>query len=164
MAIDRRAWRFVLVVTAAGAAAALFYRDAIVGPLVAPLERLTAAVTSGLLRAVGVEAVRAGRVVYDARTFGFEISLGCTGLVPAAMLATAIAAYPATARHRLYGILVGVPLLLLVNLARLVHLFIVGSRWPGWFDIMHRVIWEAVMVLAVIGCWLFWARTRRLDG
>lgn len=157
MPVAPRGWHFLLVVSAAGAAAALFYREAVGGPFVAPLERLTAAVTSGLLRAGGVETVRAGTVVYDARTFGFEISLGCTGLVPAAMFATAIAAYPATARHRLHGILVGVPLLLLVNLARLVHLFIVGIRWPSWFAVMHHVIWESAMVLAVIGFWSAWA-------
>jgi hypothetical protein len=45
----------------------------------------------------------------------------------------------------------------LLNLARLVHLFVIGVRQPAWFDLAHEVIWESVMALSVLVAWLGWA-------
>ena len=142
--------------TAVGGAVAVIYRGSVVGPAVFPLQLLTARVTLGSLHLLGLEAVRLGPVVYHPAGFGYEISLGCTGIVPAVMLTTGVLAYRARAAKKLVGVLLGVPAILLLNLVRLVNLYVVGIGWPSAFDVMHRFVWEVVVILSVLALWLAW--------
>jgi exosortase H (IPTLxxWG-CTERM-specific) len=153
-----RRLRFALIVAGAGLACWAGYRDAVVGPLVRPLEALAARVTAGLVHGVGVQALRAGTVVYHPGGFAFQISRGCLGVVPLALLATGILAYPAAGRKKVWGLLAGLPALAALNLLRLAQLFITGVRWPGAFDVGHEVVWQAIVVLATLGIWLAWVR------
>jgi exosortase H (IPTLxxWG-CTERM-specific) len=153
-----RRLRFALTLAGAGVACWAGYRDAVVGPLVGPLEALAARVTAALAHAAGTEALRAGTVVYHPGGFAFQISRGCLGLVPLALLATGIVAYPASRRRKLWGLAVGLPALAALNLLRLVQLFITGVRWPGAFDLDHDVVWQVIVVLATLGIWLAWLR------
>ena len=153
-----RRLRFALILAGAGLACWAGYRDAVVGPLVRPLEALAARVTTGLVHALGIEAVLSGAVVYHPSGFAFQISRGCLGLVPLALLATGIVAYPAPGRKKLWGLLAGLPALAALNLLRLVQLFITGVRWPGAFDAAHEVVWQAIVVVATLGIWLAWVR------
>ena len=153
-----RRLRFALIVAAVGLAAWVGYRDTIVGPLVRPIEVLTARLTAALVHTLGMEAVRAGTVVYHPDGFAFQISRGCTGLVPLALLAAGILAYPAARRMKVWGLLAGAPLLIALNLLRLVQLFIAGVRWPRSFDVAHEVVWQVVVALSVLGIWLAWVR------
>ena len=149
-------WRSLVIVAAAGLAAWVLYRETIVGPVVLPLQVLTARVTLASVHLIGLEGARLGIVVYHPRGFGYEISHGCTGLVPVALLATGIIAYRASVAKKIVGVLVGAPALLLLNLVRLVHLYVVGVRRPGWFAPLHEWVWELVVVLAAVGLWVAW--------
>jgi exosortase H (IPTLxxWG-CTERM-specific) len=153
-----RRLRFALIVAGAGLACWAGYRDAIVGPLVRPLEALAAGATAGLVHVLGVEAIRLGTVVYHPGGFAFQVSRGCLGLVPLALLATGIVAYPAPGRKKLWGLLAGLPALAALNLLRLTQLFVTGVRWPGAFDVAHEVVWQVIVVLATLGIWLGWVR------
>src|SRR6266571_637002 len=133
--------RFWLVPTAVGVAAAMLYRGEVIGQTMLPLQVLTARVTQALLHALGFESMRLGPVLYHSSGFGYEISHGCTGVVPAAMLAAGIVAYAAPLRKKISGVLLGVPMLLFVNLVRLVHLYVIGLLWPRWFNVAHEVVW-----------------------
>jgi exosortase/archaeosortase family protein len=125
------------------------------------LDRTTAASTAAVVRLCGTPAVQEGPVLRHPQGFAVEVYYRCTGLLPALFVAVAILAFPAPWGVRWKGVLVGVPLLLGLNLARLVVLFVVGVHWPGWFDIAHRVIAETLMALAVFGFWLAWLRWAR---
>jgi len=149
-------WRFLLIVTAVGVAAWALYREAIVGPVVLPLQVLTAQLTLASVHLLGLEGARLGTVVYHPEGFGYEISHGCTGLVPVALLATGILAYRASVAEKIVGVLVGAPALLLLNLVRLVHLYVVGVRRPYWFAPLHQWVWELAVVLATAGLWVAW--------
>jgi len=153
-----RRFRFALILVLAGLACWAGYRDAVVGPLVQPLEVLAARVTAGLVHALGTEAVLAGTVVYHPGGFAFQISRGCLGLVPLALLAAGIVACPAPGRKKLWGLLAGLPALAALNLLRLAQLFITGVRWPGAFDVAHEVVWQVIVVVATLGIWLVWVR------
>jgi exosortase H (IPTLxxWG-CTERM-specific) len=150
--------RFTLIVAGASLACWAGYRDEVVGPLVRPLETLAARLTAGLVHALGTEALLAGTVVYHPAGFAFQVSRGCLGIVPLALLATGIAAYPAPGRRKLWGLLWGLPALAVLNLVRLAQLFVTGVRWPGAFDVAHEVVWQAIVVLATLGIWLAWVR------
>jgi len=130
-----------------------------VGPvrLLDSLAGWVASLTQAGLHGIGIAAQRAGTLLYVPGGFAYEINIGCTGLLPAAVLAVAILAAPETRSAKGRGLLVGVPLLLTVNLLRLVHLFYIGIHAPGRFVVAHALLWEATLVLFTFATWLVWS-------
>jgi exosortase/archaeosortase family protein len=126
--------------------------------LLDPLAGLVASVTQGVLHAIGIAAGRAGTVLFVPGGFAYDITLGCTGLLPAAVLAVAILASPAAWGAKRRGLLVGIPLVLAVNLLRLVHLFYLGIHAPRHFVLAHTLLWEGTMVLFTFVTWALWTR------
>jgi exosortase H (IPTLxxWG-CTERM-specific) len=149
--------RYALLLAAVAALLWLAFRDEVMGAVLQPLRALIAQVTLGLIHGVGMQATREASAIYHPGGFAYEISRGCTGFVPAAMLGVSIAAYPAERRHKGVGLALGIPVLLGINLVRLVHLFYLGVHQSEWFHAAHTVVWEGLIILAVVGLWLGWA-------
>lgn len=126
--------------------------------LLDPLAGLVASLTQAVLHGIGIAAERAGTVLFVPGGFAYDITIGCTGLLPAAVLVVAILASPATLGSKQRGLVVGVPLLLTVNLLRLVHLFYLGIHAPHHFVLAHTLLWEGTMVLFTFVTWLLWTR------
>lgn len=146
--------RFGLVLGAFGAAVSWSYRHPRLYGLLAPVESWTTDATCWLLAWSGIEVERAGTVLSHPGGFSCDIGYRCTGVVVAAFLIAGLLALPLGWRSRARGVAVGVPLVLAVNLARLVSLYFVGVHWPEAFDFAHLVAWEAAMVLAILGVWI----------
>jgi len=119
---------------------------------------LVASLTQGLLHGAGVAAERAGTVLYVPGGFRYDITIGCTGLLPAVVLTVAILASPGSTAAKRRGLAVGLPLVLAVNLLRLVHLFWIGTHAPRSFDLAHTYLWEAALVSCTFVIWLAWSR------
>ena len=126
--------------------------------LLDPLAGLVASLTRAVLHGIGIAAQRLGTVLYVPGGFAYDITIGCTGLLPAAVLAVAILASPGTRGAKQRGLAVGVPLVLAVNLLRLVHLFYLGIHAPRHFVLAHTLLWEGTMVLFTFATWLVWTR------
>ena len=137
-----------------------------VGRWLEPFAEQLASLVQVAMGWTGIDTLRHGAFLYAPGAFAYEIGIGCTGLLPAAVVATAILATPRTAARRAWGIAALVPVVLLVNLVRLAHLFYIGVRAPGAFEQAHLVWWEAGLVAVVavaFALWLAWSRvaTRR---
>lgn len=159
--------RFALVMVGFAGAVLLTYREDVLGALLAPVTMWTAQATLALLHWFGMEATRTANVISHPNGFAYEIYYRCTGFLPVAFLATAILAYPGPLRRKIIGLAVGVPVLIALNLTRLVHLFYLGVRHPAAFDLAHSVLWEGLLILAILGLWLGWTRwltSARLAG
>lgn len=128
------------------------------GHALAPVSESLAFLVQALLQAAGSEVARHGALLYVPGTFAYEIVIGCSGLLPAGVITTAILASPGTSTAKVWGVLVGVPAVLLVNLLRLAHLFHVGVTAPGRFALAHEVLWEALLVAFVLALWWSWSR------
>jgi exosortase/archaeosortase family protein len=135
----------------------LLYREEYVGPSLAPLTLWTAKVTVLLLHWLGVEAVQAATVISHTEGFAYEVAYICVGVLPVAFFSAAVLAYPAALVHRLVGVTIGLPALLVLNFSRLVHLFYVGVHDRADFELWHADLWPTIMRLSVIGLWLAWA-------
>jgi len=155
---SRPAGRFIMKVSAFMLVFALVYRDDLLGRLLGPWEELTARMTLALLHALKVEAVRFGSQIHHPGGFGFEIYYRCTAVLAVALLTALIAATPASMRSRMIGLSLGAPMLVGLNLVRLVQLFHAGVFYPGLFDLAHGLLWEIVFILATLGSWWMWAR------
>lgn len=150
--------RFALVMVGFAGAVLLTYREAVLGALLAPVTMWTAQATLALLHWLGMEATRTATVISHPNGFAYEIYYRCTGFLPVGFLATAILAYPGPLRRKIIGLVVGVPVLIALNLTRLVHLFYLGVYHPAAFDLGHSVLWEGLLILAILGLWLGWTR------
>lgn len=144
-------WLAIIVLARAGVGAP--------ARLLTPVAAAVAAVVQTLLGWIGIHTVRAGSQLYVPGSFGYEVGIGCTGLLPVAVLVVAVLTTPATRVERRRGLVIGVPLVLLVNLVRLVHLFYLGMYAPWLFAPAHEAVWEAVMVLVTFGIWATWLRS-----
>jgi exosortase/archaeosortase family protein len=144
------AWLLVIALAMSGAAAPLV--------ALAPLTGLVASLVQALLHPLGIDAARAGGSLYVPGAFGYEITVGCTGVVAGAVLIVAILASPGARAAKAWGLLLGVPLVLAVNLLRLVHLFYIGMHAPGRFALAHSILWEGAVVLITFTTWLAWTR------
>lgn len=144
------AWLVVIVLARALQDRPVRILDAVAG--------LVASLTQAGLNVLGVAARRMGTVLYVPGGFSYDLTIGCTGLLPAAVLTVAIMATPGSRATKRRGLAVGLPLVLTINLLRLVHLFWIGAHTPRYFPLAHTVLWEATLVLWTFAIWLVWTR------
>jgi exosortase/archaeosortase family protein len=142
------AWIAVIVVARAGVAAP--------DGLLAPLTSLVAAVVQQLLAWGGIATLRHDALLYQPGGFAYEVVAGCTGILPAAVLTIAVLASPAHRSAKRRGLAVTIPVILAVNLLRLVHLFYLGVYAPRQFPLAHVYLWEAALVLVTLVLWQGW--------
>ena len=127
------------------------------GPAFEGLAVLVASQVKLMLVWLGIPVSQYGASLYIPGGFGYVVAIGCTGVVPAAVLAIAVLAAPAAAVTRALGLVVAVPLVLLLNLLRLVHLFYLGVHHPRGFALAHEVLWECALVVCTVGIgWGWW--------
>jgi len=117
---------------------------------------LNADLTASVLRWLGVAITVDGTLV-SSSVFAMRIGHECTSIVPMVLLICAAIAYPSRIKQKLFCIALGLPVLFILNLIRTVSLYYVGVHIIDYFDMMHYVIWQSVMILAVLAIWLFWA-------
>lgn len=153
--------RFPAVMLLYGALMFVVYRDAVAGPLLAPLAVLTARMTAAALRLFGIDALREDAFLSHPEGFAYEVAYTCTGFVPALTFTVCLLASSASIKAKCAGIALGIPILLAVNLVRLVHLFYLGVYFPGAFRFAHEVGWEILLAVAVVGSWMIWLRRVR---
>jgi exosortase/archaeosortase family protein len=119
-------------------------------------------VSTGIARAFDPEAMTHGAQV-GSGFFVVDIAPECDAIQLGAMLAAAIVAFPVGRSSRLLGLAVCLPLLQLVNFARIVSLYYIGGKHPRHFDAAHEVWWPALLIGFTVSVWIGWARiaTRR---
>jgi len=154
----RSSSRFALAVSFFVVALVAAYRHPVIFEPIGPAEHATAAAVAAVVRAVGVEVARTGNLLVHPSGFGFEVYHRCTGLVHSVLLVVGLLALPGRRRAKAIGIIAGVLLVLAANLARLVTLYLVAVHAPEALDFLHAVVWEALMLIVVLGCWTGWLR------
>jgi exosortase/archaeosortase family protein len=120
--------------------------------------QVTADLTAMGLSALGISHFQHGTVLFQPDGFAYEIYYRCIGCVPVIVLATGIFAWPASSGDRLLGLGAGIPLLLGLNIARLLHLYYIGVNHAEYFWLAHRVVWEAALLLTTLLFWALWVR------
>ena len=125
--------------------------------LVEPFTGQIAKASGVALRAIGQEVTRSGTMLRSPR-FAVNIRNGCNGVEAMVILLAAIVAFPASWRARLAGLAVGAVAIQVVNLVRVVALFLTGAYLPRFFDTSHTVVWQSLVILAAVLIWILWAR------
>lgn len=132
------------------------YRDEVLGPILTPVATATARLVLAALGLIGIDASREGAAIAHPNGFAYEIAYTCTGFLPVSTFIVCILAYPGTWCAKGIGVALGVPVLLAVNMLRLVDLFYIGVHFPHVFAWAHEVLWQALQVVEFIALWLGW--------
>ncbi len=123
------------------------------------IEPFTAGIASAsrvALDGLGQHVTQNGTILRNAR-FAVNIRNGCNGVEAMLIFLAAVLAFPASWKSRLAGLGLGILAIQLVNLIRVVALFLTGVYFPRIFDTSHTVIWQTIVILFGVLLWIFWA-------
>jgi exosortase/archaeosortase family protein len=146
-----RVW-LVFVAVLGGQLAVFAWGESTIGPWA---NRWTAWMGGLVLRGCGVEAWVEDDIVYNSLS-PYRVIWECTGLTAIALFIAAVAAYPSRWRAKLWGLVLGIPLLLAINQLRLVTLVAIDHWWPSIAETAHVVVWQSLFILLTVVLWLVW--------
>ena len=120
----------------------------------------TTSASAGVLNFFGYDEVTAvgTDLVGSVGTVGsISVARGCDAVAPTALFVSAVLASPASIGSKLLAVICGTLILMVVNLVRIVTLFLTAVYWPKIFDAMHLDVWQAVFIFLAILLWALWA-------
>ena len=126
--------------------------DAVIVPFTGAIARVSASI----LNALGEQVTVLGTEIRSSR-FAVAIENGCNGVETALLFGAAVLAFPAPWKRRLLGLLLGFVAIQIINLVRVVSLFLVGVHWPAMFGTSHTILWQSIVVLCGVLLFLLWA-------
>ncbi|HVR28629.1 MAG TPA: exosortase H [Thermoanaerobaculia bacterium] len=127
--------------------------DHVIVPFTAGVARTSAVV----LRVIGQPIRIEGTRVYG-EEFAVDIENGCNGVEALIIFLSATLSFPAPWPARLAGLAIGMVGIQIVNLIRVVALFLTGVHFPVFFDNSHTVVWQTIVILFAVLLWIFWAQ------
>lgn len=122
---------------------------------IVPFSRAIAVVSGALLNAMGQHVTVSG-VILTAGSNAVSIQNGCNGVEAVVFLVAAILAFPATWRQRAAGLVAAIALIQILNLVRVVTLFLINRYKPDLFELFHLAIWQTVIGGAAIALFYVW--------
>jgi exosortase H (IPTLxxWG-CTERM-specific) len=122
-----------------------------------PLNRVTARMVGALPGFFAGPLAVSGPFV-TVGNFTVRIIPECTPLFVLILYVSFVLAYPASWKQRGWGLLLGIPSLVLGNLLRLAFLLFLGIRFPGLFEPGHVYLGQFIMILLVCLVSVSWVR------
>lgn len=155
--LDRRQVVFLVVfVVLLGGGFTLLSLNAVDRVFVVPFTALVAKVSGWLLDVIGQDVTMRGTQIVSPR-FAVDIKNGCNGLETVVVFGSAVLAFPAAWRTKLFGLVGGIAAIQVINLVRVVALFLTGAYFPSFFDSSHTVVWQSIVVACGVLLFLVWA-------
>lgn len=119
-------------------------------------QHLNAALSGVILSFLGHDIRVVGDTI-SSPAFSVNIRHGCDAVEPTALFVCAVVAFPAPFFRKIPGVIAGVLFLAIVNILRIVSLFLIGVYFPKAFHTMHVDVWQAFFILFAIVSWVVWA-------
>ena len=116
-----------------------------------------AGISAFALTGLGVPITLDGATI-DAGGFLAIVSAECTAVDILLVFGAAVLVWPASLRAKSLALLIFVPILVALNLVRVISLLLTGIGYPEHFDTAHMKIWQPAMLLAAMAMWLLWQR------
>jgi exosortase H (IPTLxxWG-CTERM-specific) len=123
--------------------------------VIVPFSRAIAVASAAILNAFGQHVTVSG-VVLTAGSDAVSIQNGCNGIEAVVFLLAAILAFPATWRQRAVGLVAAVATIQILNLVRVVTLFLINKYKPNLFELFHLAVWQTVIGGAAIALFYVW--------
>ena len=114
-----------------------------------------AKLTAWLLNLSGMK-VNASGVSVSGHGFGVDIKYGCNGIYEIIVFVAALIAYPLRIKDKIFGILIGIVSISILNILRVIILFLSGIYFPGVFKAIHENIAQNIFIFIMVILWIYW--------
>jgi exosortase H (IPTLxxWG-CTERM-specific) len=121
--------------------------------------RFDARLASTVLNWFGQRAHNSGDTISSSR-FAVTVLSECSADEFVIFLWAGLLAFPTTVRRKAVGLVLGTLCIQIVNLARIVTLFLVGAYRPNIFATVHEELWPGLFIIATVlfvAGWAMWA-------
>lgn len=123
--------------------------------LFTPLLNVYARLSGGLLALFGFANTVTADLI-SSPVFSVSVKKGCDAAEPMAIFVAGIVAFPALIKRKLIGLGIGLAILFVLNIIRIVTLYIAGIYYPGFFEVMHLAVWQVAFILVAVLLWFLW--------
>jgi exosortase/archaeosortase family protein len=110
---------------------------------------------NAILRALG-QATHVSEVTIQSPLFSMRIQRGCDAVEPTWLVCAAMLSFPAPFIHKIRGMLAAIVLLQVMNLVRIITLYLIAIRFPGLFNSAHEELWPTVFIIVAIAFFVGW--------
>lgn len=123
--------------------------------IIKPYTVLLAKAVAVIINLFGAAAIATDAVVQSPK-FTLSIAMGCDGVEATCLFLAGVLAFPTSWRARLVGLAVGVPLIQLINVARLVGLYYAGIFLPSVIEEVHIYVAQAIVIFLSTAILIYW--------
>ena len=115
----------------------------------------TAHAVSAILNATGIQNTVDYNTIH-LRNNTWKVTPECTAVNAEFLFISFLLAYSSTFKSKALGLVSGIPLILAVNVVRLVALGWVTEYWPDQASLFHDYIWEVIFMFFIVALWFIW--------
>jgi len=119
--------------------------------------RFYAMLTGAILRVLGQDVTAVGQTI-SSPEFSVVIIRGCDAIEPAALFVAGVLAFPIRISSKVWGIMIGTLFLQVLNVLRIMSLFLIGVYHPEAFEKTHVYWWQIIFIMLAIVMWAYWVR------
>jgi exosortase H (IPTLxxWG-CTERM-specific) len=123
--------------------------------IIKPFTAFLANVVAAIISLFGAGAWAEGTVVRSP-SYSINIAFGCDGIEASSLFLACVMAFPTSWRAKLTGIGIGIPVIQVINLARLVALYYAGVYLPSIVEGLHVYVAQTIVILLSTGLFIFW--------
>ena len=122
-----------------------------------PLLEIYTSISSGILNVFGMDTLARGDVLVS-NDFSVNVEEGCDAVAPAILYVVSILVFPMKWRFKWIGLMAGLATIFILNIIRILTLFLTGVYAQSLFDLMHVEIWQALFIVFIVVMWLYWLK------
>ena len=112
---------------------------------------------SAVLLGLFESSIQVSGTIIRSESFAVDIRRGCDGVIATIILVSACLAFPLTWRQRASGALLGYLLIQILNLVRIVGLFLLGGAGAAQlFDFFHTYVSQFFVIALTMVFWIYW--------
>lgn len=112
--------------------------------------------TAGLFANILGLSVTVNGVILASESMNFEIIHECTGIFAIMIITSSIIAYPTALKEKMMGILFVIPLILGLNLIRIIVIIYIGKYHTHLFEYVHSYLWQGTFIIFIILAFFLW--------
>lgn len=123
--------------------------------LIKPYTEFLARAVAAIINLFGAGAWAEGALVRSPR-FSINIAMGCDGVEASSLFLAGVLAFPTSWRAKMIGMAAGIPIIHLINLARLVGLYYAGVYLPTIVEEVHVYVAQTIVIILSTALLIFW--------
>jgi len=120
-----------------------------------PFTSLIASQAAWILNTLGMKVYASG-IIVSGEGFSVKILANCNAIFEIMLFLSAVIAFPALLKEKLVGGILGSIFIYLLNLLRVIILFLIGVYSPQFFEETHIYVSQSIFIVMVAMFWLFW--------